>query len=123
MEKVLGINLSSKNILVTYHPVTLEEKMTIIELNEIIRLAQYLTDINFIFTSANIDIGNIYINDKIQKLCETNKNCFFIKSMGQINYFSTLKYINCVMGNSSSGILEVPSFKKGTINIGNRQKR
>ena len=57
----------------------------------------------------------------IKKFCNKYKNCYFVSSFGKISYFSMLKYVDCVMGNSSSGILEVPSFKIPTINIGKRQ--
>jgi GDP/UDP-N,N'-diacetylbacillosamine 2-epimerase (hydrolysing) len=67
------------------------------------------------------DIGNRLIEKEIKKFVSKNKNSYFYKSLGQKNYFSFLKYIDVMIGNSSSGILEMPYFKKATINLGNRQ--
>ena len=70
----------------------------------------------------NSDPDSEYIIRNIKKFVKINKNAFMFKSMGQLNYLSFLKYIDGMLGNSSSGLLEMPSFKKGTINIGNRQQ-
>ena len=66
--------------------------------------------------------GKIIKKKIIKFVSENFKICKFYKSMGQLNYLSTLKYVDGVVGNSSSGITEVPSYKIGTINIGDRQK-
>ena len=75
-----------------------------------------------IFTFANADIKGEYINQEILKFAKNNDNVKLIHNLGQINYFSCLKYCDGMVGNSSSGIIEAPSMKKWSINIGNRQK-
>jgi GDP/UDP-N,N'-diacetylbacillosamine 2-epimerase (hydrolysing) len=80
-----------------------------------------LTDTTIIFTCANADNDNLIINQKIKKFTYKNLNSHFFFSLGQKKYLSCLKYVDAVIGNSSSGILEAPSFKIATINIGNRQ--
>jgi len=81
-----------------------------------------LKNTNFLFTSPNIDPGSIEIIKKIKKFVLKNKNSKFYPSLGQQLYFSCVKLFDGVIGNSSSGIIEVPSFNKGSINIGIRQK-
>ena len=70
----------------------------------------------------NADTNGRVIGDLIKRFCNSRENAYNYKSLGQTNYFSCLNYCDGVLGNSSSGILEVPTFKKGTINIGDRQK-
>ena len=72
-------------------------------------------DINFIVTLPNADEGNELIFQKLSKLDQQKSNFFIYKSLGQKKYLSCLKFVDGVIGNSSSGIMEVPSFKKGTI--------
>ena len=67
------------------------------------------------------DLENEIIVKQIRKFIRNNKNAYFFRSLGQANYFSFLKQVDGIIGNSSSGVLEMPYFKKGTINIGNRQ--
>ena len=81
-----------------------------------------LKETNLIFTLSNADYEGRLINQKIIEFCENNKNSHYFSSLGQKKYLSCLKYVDGVIGNSSSGLIEVPSFKKGTIDIGNRQK-
>mgnify|MGYP001399124478 CR=1 FL=1 len=69
----------------------------------------------------NADTNSRIINKFIKHFCIERKNAFYYKSLGQLNYLSCLKYCDGVLGNSSSGLIEVPSFNKGTINIGDRQ--
>ena len=75
-----------------------------------------------IFTYPNADSNGRIIIQLIRKFCEENKNAKAFVSLGQLKYFSTIRYVDGVVGNSSSGLIEVPLFGKGTINIGNRQK-
>ena len=119
----LDLNLKEKNILVTYHPETLNSVISPEDQIEILLNAiDELEDINFIFTKANADTGGMKINQRIQKFVEEKNNCTLFSSLGQKKYLSLLQYVDGVVGNSSSGIIEVPSFKIGTVNIGNRQK-
>ena len=123
LEKELGMCFKKKNILVTYHPETLNIELSPQQQIAILLLAiEDLDDINFIFTKANADTGGLRINEKIEEFIDKRSNCVLFDSLGQKKYFSLLQYIDGVVGNSSSGIIEVPSFKIGTVNIGKRQK-
>ena len=90
-------------------------------IKELLSALDTLKKINLIFTMPGADLENKIIISSIKKFCKNKKNAYFFKSLGQVNYFSLLKQLDGMIGNSSSGILEMPFFKKGTINIGNRQ--
>jgi GDP/UDP-N,N'-diacetylbacillosamine 2-epimerase (hydrolysing) len=122
LEKKLKIKFKKKNILVTFHPVTLEKNTSKLQFSNILKSLKKLKDTQIIFTETSLDsFGNV-INTMIKNFVSKNKkiSCRF-KSMGQLNYLSTLQFVDAVVGNSSSGLLEAPSFKIGTINIGDRQ--
>ena len=122
LEKKFKIKFSKINFLVTYHPETLSNKHSKLQFSEILKAISQFKKYNFIFTSANSDECGDIINDMIKKYVKKKNNAFYVKSFGQANYFSVLKNVCGVIGNSSSGIIEAPSFKIGTINIGDRQK-
>ena len=112
-----------KNILVTYHPVTLENNTSALHFKEILSTLSTLKDTKLIFTYPNSDANGRIIIKMINKFITTHKaDSVVFPSMGHINYLSVLKYVDCILGNSSSGLLEAPSLKIGTINIGDRQK-
>ena len=69
----------------------------------------------------NSDEGSEIIYNLIKKFVKKNKNAFLFKNLGQLSFYSCCKHFDLILGNSSSGLLEMPSFKKATINIGNRQ--
>tara|TARA_B100000989_G_scaffold83491_1_gene59813 strand:- start:6366 stop:7526 length:1161 start_codon:yes stop_codon:yes gene_type:complete len=117
----LNIRMRERNFIVTYHPVTLI-KNTIIELEEILDTLRFFKKFTFLITSPNMDTEHDKIISRIKKISKKNKNIYYFKSLGKENYFSLLRLFDGVIGNSSSGIIEVSSFKKGTINIGERQK-
>ena len=121
IEKKFKIKFSTKNILITFHPLTNHINKTKKNFSNLIKVIDKNRDINYIFTSPNADQESVIIKEMIEKFVKKKKNAFYVRSFGQNYYFSLLKYIDGVMGNSSSGILEVPSFKKGVINIGDRQ--
>ena len=70
----------------------------------------------------NADHNSKIIYDEITSFVKKNKNAIAFKSLGSLKYLSCLKLCNVVLGNSSSGLIEVPAFHKPTVNIGNRQK-
>ena len=121
LEKLLKIKFRDKNFILTYHPVTLIRN-TINDIEEILKSLKYFEKFSFLITSPNMDTDHNKIIDKIKKFTKRNKNIYFYSSLGKKKYFSLLKLFDGVIGNSSSGIIEVSSFKKGTINIGERQK-
>ena len=67
------------------------------------------------------EVENKFIIGEIKKFVKNNNNSYYFKSLGQQNFFSILKIVDAMIGNSSSGLLEMPTFKKGTLNLGNRQ--
>ena len=122
-ENSLGFKLGKKNILVTFHPQTIEKKSASKQFSQILNALDSLKDTHFIFTGANADNGGKIINEMAQNYCLKNpEKAIFAISLGQLRYLSAIKYADIVLGNSSSGISEAPSLKKATINIGNRQK-
>lgn len=115
--------LLKHTILITYHPVTNENGTASQQFQQILNVLESLKDTLLIFTHANSDKEGRVINQMISEYTRLNsgKACEF-KSLGQLRYLSALQYIDVVIGNSSSGIIEVPYFKIPTINIGDRQK-
>ncbi|WP_041960448.1 UDP-N-acetylglucosamine 2-epimerase [Sulfurospirillum arsenophilum] len=122
-EKSIDFKLNKKNILVTFHPVTLESSTASQQFQELLNALDKLQDTNIIFTKANSDTDGRVINQMIDEYVAKNldKSIGFI-SLGQLRYLSALQFMDAVVGNSSSGLAEAPSFKIGTINIGDRQK-
>lgn len=122
-ENLIKFKLNSKNIIVTFHPVTLETKTSQKQFLELLSSLDELENTNIIFTKTNSDIDGKVINLMIDEYVLKNpKKSIAFSSMGQLNYLSALQYVDFIIGNSSSGLLEAPSFKVGTINIGDRQK-
>ena len=122
-EKSIDFKLKKKNVLITYHPVTLEKEAPIQTFENILQALDELPDTGLIFTHANSDKNGRIINKMITDYVNNNKNkAVAFKSLGQLCYLSALQFIDFVIGNSSSGILEVPAFHIPTINIGDRQK-
>lgn len=121
-EKVINFKLNTKNILVTFHPETLETKSSKKYFQEILNSIDKLKDTSIIFTKSNSDIEGNIINLMIDQYTQKNSHkSICVTSLGQVKYLSALKHVDMVVGNSSSGIAEAPSFKIGTINIGKRQ--
>ncbi len=122
-EKSIDFNLNKKNILVTFHPVTLEISTAKKQFQELLNAIDKLKDTNIIFTKANSDADGRIINQMIDEYTNKNNNkSRGFTSLGQLRYLSALQYMDAMVGNSSSGLSEAPSFKIGTINIGDRQK-
>jgi GDP/UDP-N,N'-diacetylbacillosamine 2-epimerase (hydrolysing) len=122
-EKSIDFKLNKKNILVTFHPVTLENSTAKEQFQELLDAIDELEETNIIFTKANSDTDGRVINQMIDEYVTKNfhKSVQFT-SLGQLRYLSALQFVDAAVGNSSSGLLEAPSFKIATINIGDRQK-
>lgn len=122
LEESLGFRLGRKNLLVTYHPVTLERDSPSAQFSELLGALECFTDTTIVFTNPNADSGNSEISEMIDAFVARNPgrstSCV---SMGQLLYLSALKYVDAVVGNSSSGIIEAPSLHTPTVNIGLRQ--
>lgn len=123
-QESINFELKAKlKLLVTFHPVTLEFNSAEHQMNQLIGAIDMLEDVQIIFTKANADTDGRIINSLIDTYVNNNKQkAIAFASLGQLRYLSALNHIDIVLGNSSSGLLEVPSFKKATINIGDRQK-
>ncbi|WP_419234214.1 UDP-N-acetylglucosamine 2-epimerase [Aliarcobacter cryaerophilus] len=122
-EKLIEFKLNIKNILVTFHPVTLENSTAKEQFQQLLDAIDELEDTNIIFTKANSDTDGRVINQMIDEYVTKNfQKSVQFTSLGQLRYLSALQYVDAVVGNSSSGLAEAPSFKIGTINIGDRQK-
>ena len=121
-EKSINFTLGEKNILVTFHPVTLEHSTAEIQFQALLDSIAKLQNTKVIFTKANSDTDGRVINNMIDNYVAKCNNTIAFASMGQLRYLSALQFMDAVVGNSSSGLLEVPSFNIATINIGDRQK-
>jgi len=119
----INFNLNKKNLLVTFHPVTLEKNTSQQQFNQLLQALDLLHDTNIIFTKANADTHGRIINKMIDEYTAKNStHTIAFASLGLVRYLSALQFIDACVGNSSSGLLEAPSFHIGTINIGDRQK-
>lgn len=122
LSQQIGWPLTKPFSVVTFHPVTLENNTCEQQLNELLVACDLRQDMQFIFTKANADNGGDIINQMLDEYAARSKNAICVTSLGAVRYLSALKHAEFVMGNSSSGIIEAPSMKIPTINIGDRQR-
>jgi GDP/UDP-N,N'-diacetylbacillosamine 2-epimerase (hydrolysing) len=122
LENELNYELKKQNFLITFHPVTLENSTSEEQMGELLDSLGKFEDCGLIFTMPNSDTGGRILLKMIEEFCYNHKNAISFTSLGQLKYLSCLNHVNMVIGNSSSGLLEVPTFKIPTINIGDRQK-
>ena len=120
LEKILKVNLKKNILLVCLQP-EITKALTINLVNETLAALKYYNNKSIIFTMPGADLYNDIIFRKILIFTKKNLNCFFFKTLGSQKFLSFLKIADVIIGNSSSGILEMPIFKKPTINIGSRQ--
>lgn len=122
-EESVNFKLDENTILVTYHPVTLGNHTAEKDIKEFMGALEERKDLRVIFTMPNSDTGSQAIVDAINEFVANNPDrAIAYKSLGIMRYLSVMKYAGAVVGNSSSGLLEVPSFGIPTLNIGDRQK-
>lgn len=122
LETSLKWSLEKPYAVVTFHPVTLEDDLAGQQAKQLLDAVSKFDDMQFIITKANADSSGRIINQKIDDYVKENDNAVAFESLGLIRYLSALKYAAMVIGNSSSGLLEAPSFGIPTVNIGDRQK-
>lgn len=122
LEKAIQFKLKKTNLLITFHPVTLENNTSKNQMNELLNSLADLKETGLIFTMPNSDTDSKVIFEMIQNFVKENTNAKVFPSLGQLKYLSCIKYVDAVIGNSSSGLIEVPHLRKPTINIGDRQK-
>lgn len=122
LSQSIGFSLDIPYVIVTFHPVTLESNTAGEQFENLLVALEQYKEYHIIFTKANADTDGRIINQKIDQYVEWNHDrAIAFVSLGMIRYLSALQYCEMVIGNSSSGITEAPSFHVPTINIGNRQ--
>lgn len=121
LEAKLNLKADKKYALITYHPVTLDNNNKEQIMNLLNALEEF-PELLLIFTKANADKGGNEINHIINEFVGEHSNAYLYDSLGRKLYLSTMKHAALIIGNSSSGIIEAPSFKVPTVNIGDRQK-
>jgi GDP/UDP-N,N'-diacetylbacillosamine 2-epimerase (hydrolysing) len=122
LEECLDFKFAQKNLLVTFHPVTLETATAKAQMIELLSVLGTLNDTNLIFTLPNADTDGRALSQLVHHFVATHVNARAYTSLGQLLYLSCIAQVDGVVGNSSSGLVEVPSFRKGTVNIGDRQR-
>ena len=123
LETDLKFKFSKNNLLITFHPVTLENNTSLTQFKALLSALEKQKNTHLIFTKTNADTNGMVINKMIDSYVTSHpKQSISFQSLGNKRYWSLLQFVDAVIGNSSSGIWEVPSFKIGTINIGDRQK-
>lgn len=123
LARILNFEFKDKNLLITFHPVTLDPVPSTEQLRELLTALDSLPhETGLIFTKANADMEGQRINQMIEAFAALHSNARFYDSLGQSLYLSTVAQVDAVVGNSSSSLYEVPSFRKPTVNIGDRQK-
>ena len=122
LETSLDFKLGHKNLLITFHPVTLETATATNQMQELLAALAELKDTQLIFTLPNADTDGRTLIKMVEQFVAQHPNASAYTSLGQLRYLSCIAQVDGVVGNSSSGLAEVPSFKKGTINIGDRQR-
>lgn len=118
----LDFELGKRNLLITFHPVTLEAASAEAQMTELLAALNELEDTKLIFTMPNADTDGRIMIKMIEQFVAQHPNARSYTSLGQLRYLSCIAHVDGVLGNSSSGLAEVPSFRKGTINIGDRQR-
>jgi GDP/UDP-N,N'-diacetylbacillosamine 2-epimerase (hydrolysing) len=121
-QRSAGLKLDKRSLLVTFHPVTLEGNASEGQFGKLLKALDTLRDTSLLFTKANADMFGRVINSMIDRYVARNGGkARAYASMGTFRYLSAMQYVDAVVGNSSSGIIEAPSFRIGTVNIGMRQ--
>ena len=122
LKQTLKIRNEEGIFLVSYHPTTLSTYSTQKELEILLSVVREHKNKNIIFTGSNIDVGGADINNTFKAEVSKQFNCYYFNSLGRKLFLSLMYHCELLIGNSSSGIIEAPSFKKPVINIGIRQK-
>ena len=123
LEETLGFKLGKKNLLVTFHPATLEPDHAGLQFEELLAALDDIPEAHLVFTMPNADTGCSAVRRLIESyVAEHSEKAAAYASLGHLRYLSTMRLVDAVVGNSSSGLIKAPSFRIGTINIGDRQK-
>lgn len=123
LERSLGFSFRSHNLLVTFHPVTLDSEPSGKQFRKLLTALDALGgEFSLIFTLPNADPQSRELIRLMKEFAKGHPNATVFSSLGQTRYFSLIRQMDAVVGNSSSGLYEVPSFHRPTVNIGDRQK-
>jgi len=122
LEQSLDFKLGKRNLLITFHPVTLEHQSSADQMRALLDALDELEDTHLIFTMPNADTGGKELTRMVEGFVASRPNARAFTSLGQLRYLSCMKLVDGVVGNSSSGLAEAPSLGVGTIDIGDRQK-
>jgi GDP/UDP-N,N'-diacetylbacillosamine 2-epimerase (hydrolysing) len=122
LEQALDFKLGKKNLLVTFHPVTLEGAGSTAQMNALLEALYERKETHLIFTMPNADTGGRELAAQVQAFVDSHPNARVYASLGQLNYLSCMQFVDGVVGNSSSGLTEAPSLGVGTVDIGDRQE-
>jgi GDP/UDP-N,N'-diacetylbacillosamine 2-epimerase (hydrolysing) len=122
LEASIDFKLGKRNLMITFHPVTLEAATAADQMSELLAALAVLEDTRLIFTLPNADTDGRVLIRLVEQFVAKHANARAYTSLGQLRYLSCMALVDGVVGNSSSGLAEAPSFKKGTINIGDRQR-
>ncbi|MBN8571646.1 MAG: UDP-N-acetylglucosamine 2-epimerase (hydrolyzing), partial [Ignavibacteria bacterium] len=122
LEKDLQLSFEGKTAMITFHPVTFDKESPKKQFLKVLLALEKFPDLKLIFTMPNSDTGGREIIEMIKKFTDSRNNVYAFTNLGQKRYLSTLKCVDLVIGNSSSGIVEVPFMGIPTVNIGERQK-
>jgi GDP/UDP-N,N'-diacetylbacillosamine 2-epimerase (hydrolysing) len=123
LERVLGFDLKGKVALVTFHPVTLENNTSRYQFNEILLALDHFKDLKIVFTKPNSDANSKILIKQIDQYVRSHSHrAAAFTSLGTLKYLSLMQYVDVMLGNSSSGIIEMPSLGKPTVDVGDRQK-
>lgn len=122
LESKLQIRLSPRSLLITFHPPTLSPGAARAQMGQLLSALAQLRDSTLIFTLPNADMESLTLSRMVQDFARRHPNARAFPSLGQLAYLSCLRHVQAVVGNSSSGLLEAPSFRCPTVNIGDRQR-
>ena len=122
LEEFLGMSLSGPYAVVTFHPVTLEHNTVREQFASLLQACDNHMELKYIFTKSNADVHGENINTMLEDYAKNRENVRAVTSLGMERYLSALNYASLVIGNSSSGLIEAPSFHIPTVNIGDRQR-
>lgn len=122
LEVALDFKLGNRNLLVTFHPVTLDKQSSVDQMSAMLDALDELEDTHLIFTMPNADTGGHELAAMLEDFTRGRPHTRLYTSLGQLRYLSCLQFVDGVVGNSSSGLAEAPSMHTGTVNIGDRQK-
>jgi UDP-hydrolysing UDP-N-acetyl-D-glucosamine 2-epimerase len=123
LECKLSFRFGKRNLLVTYHPATLDRASPVTSFQRLLDALDRLPEVNVVITKSNADVGGRAINAAIDTYAgERRERVSAVSSLGQQRYLSVIAQVDAVVGNSSSGIIEAPAMGKPTVNIGPRQQ-